>query len=445
MGSKRLKKTLVSVVLDMALIASALLGCGVQNPQPDKIEAVTESASEGVTGNATEKRTDQNLETIRVATWYDNSYTSNLRAYLARRFPNYKIEFVYIDKAHYEPIIDAQFTFKGAPDIIYVDQVMARKNARNGNITPLTAYCSNFETESLEAFWYDKDTYAVPSTSCFECIYLNKGLFDKYGIKEPHNIDEFIEMCDFIRLGKKMKPLSAGMIDYEAVSSSAQSILQMNFFGTEYGSGFGARIKDGRSIFYNDLNEYLVEWERLLKHQIFTADMYTMDKQAAIAEFVAEESFMLIGGPEDYNRIRVANPEMELGTLPTGWGRNGPIMIGGCNCGFAVNASSINIDAAKEIVASLSNHEGQFAIWKDRVGSRSYLRKTTFDNPVAFEGIEEVFEKNQLYMPVLGWGDSGPDINMIFGKELQQVLLGKEPINMALMQVDIKVNNMYDK
>ena len=48
-------------------------------------------------------------------------------------------------------------------------------------------------------------------------------------------------------------------------------------------------------------------------------------------------------------------------------------------------------------------------------------------------------------MPVLEWGDSGPDINMIFGKELQQVLLGKEPINMALMQVDIKVNNMYDK
>ncbi|SFP86388.1 multiple sugar transport system substrate-binding protein [Butyrivibrio proteoclasticus] len=437
MGGEKLKKTLVSVVLDMALMASALLGCGVQNPQPDQIETVAE--------NDTEKRTDSNLETIRVATWYDSSYTANLRAYLARRFPNYKIEFVYIDKAHYEPIIDAEFTFNGAPDIIYVDQVMAKKNARNGNIIPLTEYCSNFEAESLEAFWYDKDTYAVPSTTCFECIYLNQGIFDKFGIKEPHNNEEFIAMCDFIRKAKRMKPLSAGMMDYEAVSSSAQSILQVNFFGTEYGSEFGARLRSGRSIFHNDLNEYLSDWEMLLKHQIFTADMYTMDKQAAIEEFVAEKSLMLIGGPEDYNRIRVANPQMELGTLPTGWGRYGPIMIGGCNCGFAVNANSKNLDTAKEVVVSLTNNEGQFAIWKDRVGSRSYLKKTYFDNPVAFEGIEEVFAKNQLYMPVLQWGDSGSDINMIFGKELQQVLRGKEPINMALMQVDIKVNNMYDK
>ena len=284
-------------------------------------------------------------------------------------------EVVYIDKAHYESIIDAQLSFKGAPDIIYVDQSMARNNAKNGYIIPVTQYCNNFSAEALDAFWYENDTYAVPNTSCFECIYLNKGLFDKYGMKEPHNMEEFLAMCTFIRKGQRIKPLSAGMKDYETVSRSALSVLQVNYFGTEYGSGFGARQSYGRSVFYNDLYEYLMDWEKMIQQEVFTADMYNMDKQAAIQEFVSGESLMLLAGPEDYNRIRVANPKMVVSTLPTGWGRYGPILIGGCDLGFAINANGMNVEGAKEVVAALANSEGQFAIWKDRVGSRTYLRK----------------------------------------------------------------------
>ncbi|MBO6242048.1 MAG: extracellular solute-binding protein [Butyrivibrio sp.] len=437
MDGERLKKTFVSIVLDIALILSVFLGCGDNSPQPVTDEQIVEDTMDS--------KNMEEAEIIRVATWYDDSYTSNLRTYLVHRFPYYKFEFVYIDKAHYESIIDAQLSFKGAPDIIYVNQNMARKNAKNGYIIPLTAYCSNFDTEALDAFWYDKDTYAVPGTTCFECMYINKDLFDKYGMKVPKNTQEFIAMCDFMIRGKRMKALSAGFMDYQTVSNSAQSVLQANYFGTEYGSGFGARLNYSRSVFYNDLFEPLKDWEQMIKHGIITADMYNMDKQAAIKEFVSGESFMLVAGPEDYNRIRVANPDMELGTLPMGWGRYGPLIIGGCNLGFAVNANAMNLEGAKEVVAALSNNEGQFAIWKDRVGSRTYLRGTNFDNPEAFEGIEDAFDTNQVFLPVLEWGEDGPGMNVIFGKELQQVIVGKKPLNMALMETDIQINAMKNR
>lgn len=437
MDGERLKKTFVSIVLDVALILSVFLGCGDNSPQPVTVDKIVE--------DTIDSKNMEETETIRVATWYDNSYTSNLRAYLARRFPNYKFEFVYIDKAHYESIIDAQLSYKGAPDIIYVDQSMAKKNAKNGYIIPLTSYCSDFSTEALDAFWYDKDTYAVPGTTCFECMYVNKDLFDKYGLKVPQSTQEFITMCDFIIRGKRMKALSAGFKDYQTVSKSAQAVLQANYFGTEYGSGFGERLNYGRSIFYKDLFEPLTAWEQMIKHGIITADMYNMDKQAAIKEFVSEESFMLVAGPEDYNRIRVANPQMQLGTLPMGWGRYGPLIIGGCNQGFAINVNAMNLEGAKEVVAALANNEGQFAIWKDRVGSRTYLRRTHFDNPDAFDGIEEAFNTNQVFLPVLDWGDDGPTMDAIFGKELQQVIIGKKPLNMALMETDIQINAMKNR
>ena len=66
-----------------------------------------------------------------------------------------------------------------APDIIYVDQLMATNLAENGHIIPLTQICGNFTVDGLTAFWYDRDTYAVPSTTCFQCMYINKGIFDK--------------------------------------------------------------------------------------------------------------------------------------------------------------------------------------------------------------------------------------------------------------------------
>ena len=437
MGGERLKKTFVSIVLDVALVLSVFLSCQYKDSQPG---AATETVDDTMESEAVD-----DTQTVRVATWFDKSYTSNLRAYLAHRFPNYQFEFVYIDKAHYESIIDAQLSFKGAPDIIYVDQSMARKNAKNGYIIPLTKYCVDFSAEALDAFRYENDVYAVPNTSCFECIYLNKGLFDKYGMKEPHNSEEFIAMCNFIRKAKGIKPLSAGMKDYETVSRSALSTLQVNYFETEYGSGFGARQSYGRSVFYNELYEGLKDWETLIQQDIFTADMYNMDKQAAIQEFISGESLMLIAGPEDYSRIRATNPQMEISTFPTGWGSYGPILMGGCDLGFAINANSMNVEAAKEVVAALANSEGQYAIWKDRVGSRTYLCGISFDNPDAFDGIEEAFDKNLLYLPVLDWGEEGSDMNVIFGKELQKVLVGEKTLNMALMETDIQINNMKNK
>lgn len=452
MKSHKLRKTFVSIILQLALIICVLAGCGSLYPKPTSIASMggapgtgyKEPAFEAPSDNSKQQQVGENVKiTIQIATWYQEEYLGNLRSYLTRTFPDIIFEFVYIDKNHYESIIDSQLSYRDAPDILYVDQGMARKHALTRYITPLTDITQEFNRYSREAFTYGTEIYAVPNTSGYKCLYYNKGLFEKYGLKVPENYEEFLENAKYIDETLGMKVNSAALKDYNNISESAQAFLQASYFSTEEGSHFGERLGYGRSAFYTDLYPYLSDWEKLITYKVFRPEMYTMDQKAAIQEFANEESFILTGGPEDYNRIKVANPNISLGTMPfCGTADGEPILIGGCDCGFAVSTYGDHRQLSKEIVACLATAEGQRALWNDRVGSMSYLKGLTIANPDTFDGIEKALKHKGLFMPYYSWGEDCDNINMIFGKELQKVLLGKETTNMALMQVDIKVKKL---
>ncbi len=443
MSGNKLRNTIISIILLFVLIFSVL--------STGFVEYNTKSAYDEQALNIAkdEKLTMDYLLTggngtvIRIATWYKDDYIENLRSFLTTSFPNIKFEFVYINKNHYEGVIDSQLSYKGAPDIVLVNASMTKKHARNRYICPLTGIEWNFDNSAKKVFYYGDMAYAIPNTSCYECIYYNKNKFEKNGLSLPDTFEKFISMCDFIRLAKKEKPLSAGLKDYDALSDSAVAILQATYFITDQGKNFGDRIQYKKSSFYNDLYPYMQEWEKLLTHEILTKEMYLMDKEAAIAEFTNEESYMCIAGPEDYNVIIKKNPNIRLGTMPLcGMSENEQVLIGGCDCGFAVNANGMNIDTAKEIVASLATKKGQIALWKDRVGSQSYYEGLDLDNPEVFDGISDAIENNRMYKPQNSWGSNSGEINIIFGTNLQEVLRGEKPLYMALMQTDIQVDRL---
>ena len=452
MKSHKLEKAFVSIILQFAFIICMLAGCGSSYPKPTSIASLgaaprtgeKEATFEAPSDDSKPKKVEENGKiTIRIATWYQEEYLGNLKSYLTRTFSDVTFEFVYIDKNHYESIIDSQLSYREAPDILYVDQGMARKHALTRYITPLTDITQEFNRYSREAFAYGNEIYAVPNTSSYKCLYYNKGLFEKYGLKVPQSYEEFLENAVYIRETLGMKVCSAALKDYANISESAQAFLQASYFDTEEGSYFGERLVYGRASFYNDLYPYLSDWEKLITYEVFRPEMYTMDQKAAIQEFANEETFILAGGPEDYNRIKVANPDISLGTMPfCGTADGTPILIGGCDCGFAVNTYGDHRQLSKEIVTSLASAEGQRELWNDRVGSMSYLKGLTIANPDTFDGIEQALKHKGLFMPYYSWGENCDNINMILGKELQRVLLGKETTNMALMQVDIKVKKL---
>ena len=443
MRRRRLGTILICILMLLLVFSGGLCGCGSADNQDG---SGTDGASKTVSskdkkddaagkqeGNTLTKR---DASVIRIACWQKEPYLINLKAYLAETFPEYTIKVEYIQRDNYESVIDSQLSYNGAADIIFVTQRMTNRYARAGYLAPLTDVCRPFTEESQKAFKYLNNVYAVPSVSSYECFYYNKYLFEKYGLIMPKTYDQFLNNCVYVDKFRPGRAVSAGLKDGNILSNSALSLLQGEYLTTSKGKAIGARIKYGRASFHDELYPHLTEWEKMIDYGVFSPDMYLMDKEAAIREFTSEKSVFLIAGPEDYNHIKELAPDMDIGTLPYGSsGDSVPVIIGGCECGIAVNRYGGHEEAAKKIVRSLASYEGQHILWMDSKGSKTYLKDTDFGTPPEFEGISEVLSNN-MYLSSKCWGEYDREVSAILGEELQQVLLKKETLEEALYKID---------
>jgi len=438
MKSRNLRKIFVSVFSAVAVLTGAFSG---MIPTKASLSFGAENQEVHVLKGADPETDSENADeeaVIRIGTWYTEDNLTNLKAYLAEEFPNYNFVFEYIGKSNYEPIMDSKLSYKGAPDIIYVTGEMAEKHAMTGYFANLTDITEEFNKEAKLAFGYGNAVYAVPNTSDLECIFYNRDMFSAKGAGVPTDFNSFIGACDYFRVVRKIRPLAASLKDPYGFANSALGILSANYFSTDRGSGFGARLQYGRTTFSEELQPFMKDWETLIEHKVITADMYVIDGKRAVEEFVNEEAAMIVGTPETYVAIRQERPDMSIGTLPYFSSEGeGMAIIGGCDLGFALNANAMNYDKAKEVLASLARVKGQEALWKDRPGSQTYLNDTAFNVDEAFKGIEVCYKKKLVFTPWMDWGqDLNRRVHYAFGRELQKVLLKKETLEEALAKVD---------
>ena len=90
--------------------------------------------------------------------------------------------------------------------------------------------------------------------------------------------------------------------------------------------------------------------------------------------------------------------------------------------------------------------EGQQALWRDRPGSQTYLKGTQFENSEVYDGIKECLTQELVYLPWSEWGiELNRPIRYQLGKELQQVVRGKQSTAKALSNVDKKVEDILRK
>ena len=438
MKGRKLRKIFVSVFSSVAVLTGALSGINVAEANLSSAAEISETHVLKGEESAPASGKEEDATTIRIGTWYTEDNLTNLKAYLAEEFPNYNFEFEYIGKSNYEPIMDAKLSYKGAPDIIYVNQEMAEKHAITGYIANLSDITEKFNRDAKIAFGYGNAVYAVPNTSELECIFYNKDMFGSKGVEVPTDFDSFIGACDYFRIVRKIRPLAASLKDPYSFANSAMGVLAANYFSTDRGSGFGGRLQYGRTTFTDELRPYMKDWETLLEHNVLTADMYTIDGKRAVEEFVSEKAAMIVGTPETFLAIKEARPDMNIGTMPYyGTEGAGRAIIGGCDLGFALNANAMNYDKAKEVLASLSRVKGQEALWKDRPGSQTYLEGYAFNIDEAYKGIEVCYKKGLVFTPWMDWGkDLNRRVHYTYGRELQKVLLKRETLDEALANVD---------
>ena len=436
MQGGRLKGIIVSFLCTIALLTGALFEAIFA--QADlSFAASQDGAKKPVSGGG-----DRCV--IWIATWYKDYDLTYLRAFLAKAFPDYDIEFEYVDKSNYESIIDSKLSYKGAPDILYVDREMVSKHALTGYFSDITDLTEGFDEMARRSFMYGNCVYAVPCTSQFECIYYNKDILAEKKIAVPDSFDTFME-CGMQLKKQGLKPVTTSLKYPYDTANMVLAVVAANYLHTDRGKGFGGRLQYGRTTFLEELGPYMGDFEKLIKSGIITKDMCVIDTRTAVEEFTVGEAAMILGGPETYNAIIGENPGMNIGTLPV-YAENGKAIIGGCDVGFALNANAEHMDEAIEVLTALATVQGQNALWQDRPGSQTYLSGTSFTNEKVFSGISNMIDDELAFTP---WMDWGQELNKAayyqLGREMQRVLLGRESMDEALKSVDMTVYEILNR
>ncbi len=431
-------RNIFSVILCLLLIAAGVLaGCESPQIRPGNLVPVTED----IAAFADSSDEIEVIANITITGWYEPACTKNLMAFLAEKYPEYSFEYKYLSKRSYESLIDSQLSSKLATDIVMLNPSMTQKHAKNGNIEDLSRFSDKFNEEVIEEFSYEGTAYAVPSTSEYRCYFYNRDIFEKTGKKMPSSYKSFLDFCDYLYKDMKIRPMSAGLKNSENVADLALAILASGYFSTPDGASFGDRLAAGEASFTDEVWPYMSKFQDMCIHHVLTKDMCIMDDAAAIKEFASGESFMYMGLLEDYNRILRENPDIRLGTMAfnseLGEKR---LLVGGSNCGFAVNKYSQNKDQAVKIVALLATEEGQKALWSDRVGSQTYLKGVSFDYPDIFDSIRPALDDGKMYMPWYKWGEHGHEIYIALGDELQKVITGERSMKVAFQVLDDKID-----
>ncbi len=437
MRYKKRKTSIAFLLTGILVIMNVLFGCGSSG------ESTTQSAPDRDELVLDESNFYDPSKIITITGWFEDEYTQNLMAYLAEKYPDYDFEYHYISKTSYEEITDSKLASKYATDIVMVNPAMAKRHGQNGYLVNLTQYCEEFTENAKESFMHNGEIYAIPSTSEYQCTFYNRTIFENSGQKMPSSFAGYLDLCDYIQNKMGIKPLSVGLKDPERAADSAIAYLISGYLASDQGKTFGERLARGEASFSKELQPALTRWREIVSHKILTKEMCIMDSKAAIKEFAQEESFMYIGSVEDYNQIMELNPNIRIGTVASFSERKGfPVIIGGCNCGFAVNIYSKNISIATEIVADLATEEGQRALWRDRMGSRTYLKDVSFENPSTFDGLRPTLSAGRVFSPWNEWGEYSSQIYNLFGEEMQRVIAGDRTIEVALKVIDDKVKTI---
>ncbi len=424
-----MKKKLVSVLLCAAMVMGMTAGCG-----KDSSEAEPEQQTAG--GDGTAK--------IRMTYWNSEDTVKSLLEYLKEEVPDVEIEFQFIDNSNYDTVVDTQLSAEEGPDIICESPASALKHAKLGYLAEVNDLGAKYSDAGTSVYSYDGNIYALPGISWFEGIYYNKQLFEDNDIEIPTTFDEYITICKkFQELG--IKPLAAGLKSWEPMLKNSMAFVTADYLSTDEGKSFGEDYRNGEASLDGTWNEYLETWSQMITEGIYTTDMTGTDHDQALEEFATGKAAMFCSGPWDLETITSKNPDLKIDMMPfNGTKASDGWLIGGPGCGFAVNESSKNKDAAKKVLEAISTVEGQEAFWQDNQGGSSYLDGAEFELPEAYASAAKTLAAGNVYCPWNEWGDAA-GAHETYGTEMQSYLLGEQDISQTLKNVDTEVKELLEK
>lgn len=434
-------KRFICISLAFVICLSLVLsGCGSKETDSGSGDnaKVTEDQN-----NKTQPEAKQSKEevTIRFMAYNKEEVRKTYLEFLKSKLPHITIDFQYVDQKQFSNILNTQLSAKEGPDLI----------EGGGNTTTLAAagylkdlssatFMGKYSDTGLTAYTYEGKIYGIPLQSWFEGIYYNKTIFEKYNIKPPKTLDEWIAIHEKLNEAG-VKPQTMGAKSWEPMMKQSIGLTLNEFYSTDAAKGFDDAFNKGEKTLDGNWNAPVKEWYKLIQKQCLQKDMLGLDYDQAQDEFAAEKAAMWESGPWALETIKSKNPNLKIGMFPipgikegSGW------LVGGPGSALCVNNDSKYQDALMEILDTTSTPEAQAALVKDNKGS-SFLKGVEVDLGAEFEDCSEAFKEGHVYAPWLYWL-GGDAIVMEYGKYLQEVLGGKISTDDAIKAADKKAIEM---
>ena len=241
----------------------------------------------------------------------------------------------------------------------------SKRYIKNGQFAPLTGILEENKewTDSLDAsIWYNVSyngqIYGVPMESIFQCMYLNKELFDLYGIAVPRTFDELLAACrEFAQRG--IVPLAYTFQDEEAY-------LYQNLLARIGGSFDGAEAIDrGDLTCYQQALYYL---KQLYEAGAFHQDVFHMGYSEAVDLFLQKQAAMIVGDTKLIGYINgsqrifenTKNGDIPIEMIPfpmiTGGNANSTSIIYGSGMTMYMSTQASNDPDKREAVVKLMKY-----------------------------------------------------------------------------------------
>ena len=236
-----------------------------------------------------------------------NAAMENTIRNFEKEYPNINIHYdLSYEEKVYENVLNRKIARNELGDIVQLKTPKAYAAA--GLLGPVSAEVASRVSSNFE---YDGNVYGLGAIESTWGVIYNKDLFDLYGLKEPENYEDFLNLCRVLK-SKGITPIGVG----------GKDLWHMEYWTNHF---FRADVLSGDEDWLKKCEQGLVSWtdeapRAMMNHfyELFhdgyvNANWITTADTSLAYKMSQGEVAMIYSGPWTAAAIQTLNPEMEMG------------------------------------------------------------------------------------------------------------------------------------